>query len=459
MDRRFPERSAESRRARFMRIFTMGVLLVIVMVGSVTATVLVLLYTGHLGQAGANASSAMPTLVAATTAPELTTTSKSAPVVQGSLYTAEVGSLTRIDLRTGKVVWTMNASEPTAPLVMGKTLFFDNQDSANYFLESASVEAGKQLWRNAQYPNGFLLGTNNTLYDSTCNLYATSDPCHLYGINASTGARLWSYDLPQGSTWIALQDGVLYGVSYTSYFALNASSGAPLWQKNLLRYTDQEANMTPVVSGNVLSFASCNVTKQSSGFPGCYLYAFNAGSGAELWHMPTTNAIQVTPAIMDGVIYAGTIDGIIYAVNEQNGAKLWTVSVGGTIGQLLSSAGLVYVEIRDADGQTSHMEALDAATHRILWGLNNSGAVFVPREQFASQELPNMTMPLVQRLPTSAFSGGPADNPFVLDNGLIYIHSGSNIVDALNASNGSQVAEYSVPGVDAIYGFTVSSSE
>ena len=459
MDRRFSERSSERQHGRFRRIFALGLLLVIVMVGSVTATVLVLLYTGHLGHLGATASSSMPTLVAATTVPGQTATPASATAMQGSLYTAEVGSLTRIDLKTGKVIWTMNATSPTAPFVMGKTLFFDNQDSSNYFLESASVESGRQLWRSSQYPGGFLLGANNALYDSTCNLYAASDPCHLYGINASTGVRLWSYDLPQGSTWIALQNNVLYGVSYTSYFALNASTGVPLWQKNLLRYTDQEANMTPLVSGNVLSFASCNVTKQSSGFPGCYLYAFNANTGAELWHVPITNAIQVTPAIMDGVIYAGAVDGTVYALNEQTGTQLWAVRVGGTIGQLLSSAGIVYIEIRNADGQTSHMEALDAATHRILWGQNNSNTVFGSREQPASLVSLDTAMPLVQRLPATAFSGGPADNPFVLDGGLIYIHSGSNIVDAFSASDGSQVTEYSVPGVDSIYGFTVTAGD
>lgn len=454
MDRRFPEQSAERRGARFRRIFVMGLLIVIVMVGSVAGTVLVLFYTGHLRGTSATTSTPPPSPIVATSVPGQTPTSGA--VVQGSLYTAEVGSLTRIDLRTGKVIWTMNVASPTAPLVMGETLFFDNQDSSNYFLESASVEGGRQLWRNAQYPNGFLLGANNTLYDSTCNIYATSDPCHLYGINASTGARLWSYDLPQGNAWIALQNGVLYGVSYTSYFALNASSGVPLWQKNLLRYTDQEANMTPVVSENVLSFASCNVTKQSSGFPGCYVYAFNADSGAELWHMATSNAIQVSPTIMDGVIYAAAVDGTVYAVSEQSGAKLWTVSAGGTVGQLLDSAGVVYVEIRNADGQTSHMVALDAATHGFLWGQSGSSVAFEIRKQPTTIKGIGTMMPLVQHLPGSVFSGGPADNPFVLDGGLVYLHSGSNVVDALRASDGSQVVEYSVPGVDAIYGFTVS---
>jgi hypothetical protein len=100
-----------------------------------------------------------------------------------------VGSLTRIDLQSGKVMWTINATAPSPPLVIGQTLFFDNLASSNYFLEAASVEAGRQLWRNQQYPSGFLLGANNMLYDSTCNLYATSDPCRLYGISCGIPIR------------------------------------------------------------------------------------------------------------------------------------------------------------------------------------------------------------------------------------------------------------------------------
>ncbi len=215
--------------------------------------------------------------------------------------------------------------------------------------------------------------------------------------------------------------------------------------------------MTPLVSGKVLSFASCNVTKQSSGFPGCYLYAFDADSGVELWHMSTTSAIQITPAIMDGVVYAGTIDGTLYGVNEQSGTRLWSASVGSTIGQLLSSAGVIYIEIRDADGQTSHIEALDAATRSIRWGLNGPTAIFKPYDQPARMLPLDITIPDARHSPFSAFSAGPADNPFVFDRGLIYLHSSSTLIDVLSASNGSQVAQYSVAGVASISGFTVAS--
>jgi hypothetical protein len=213
--------------------------------------------------------------------------------------------------------------------------------------------------------------------------------------------------------------------------------------------------MTPVVSGNVLSFASCNVTKQSRGFPGCYLYAFKADTGDELWHMSTTSSIQVTPTIMDGVVYAGAINGTIYALNEQNGTKLWISSVGGTVGQVLSFAGMVYVEIIGADGQTVHVEAFDAATHSTRWGQSGYTAIF-KSHGWPSHRLPLDTMiPLVEHAPAPALSGGPADNPFVLDHGLIYIHSSSTIIDVLSATSGSQVTEYTETGVDSISGFTV----
>ncbi len=361
----------------------------------------------------------------------------------GSLYTVATGSLTRIDLQTAQTVWTINATSPATPLVMDNSIFFDNEDSSNPFLEAIDGKTGQQLWRSSKYPNGFLLGSEHTLYDSTCDPFTTINPCVLYSINARNGATIWSYNLPNGNAWIALQDGVLYGVSYTSYFALNAANGVPIWQQNLLNYTDQEANMTPVVSGDVLSFASCNVTKQSTGFAGCYLYAFNTHNGKELWHMPTTNSIEATPTIMAGVVYAGTIEGTIYAVSEKNGQQIWTVTPGGTIGQLVATADTLYVEVIESDGQTLHIVALNTATHTPRWGLSSLTVPSTARQLLVAGE---------PHAPTSA---GPASHPFVLAQGLIYIQSGPDVVSVIRSSDGSDVTQYTLKGSNSIYGFTV----
>lgn len=445
MNTNFPEKpstpgqlglvSQQMKRRRNLRLFG-GICALAFLLVSALATALILGST-HLA---AHASGGAPTPT-----PTVGTPAPGQPRPNGSLYTATPGSLARVDLKTGQTVWTIQASDPSAPVVMGNTLFFENQDSANPFVEAANAKTGQQIWRTQQSPYGLLLSTNNELFDSFCDLSSTGTSCSLDRINTSTGALLWTSNTPQGSAWITAQNGVLYVVSYTSYSALNASTGAPLWQKNLLNYPNQEATMAPVVSGNVLSFASCNETKQTSDYQTCYLYAFTASTGNELWHMivppgsQQVGSLQATPAIMRGVVYAGAIDGTLYAVNEQSGKQLWSASAGGTIGQVLASAGTVYAEVINADG-TSSIVAFNAATHALLWGPLSD----------ASQSQ-GATALLADREP---LSGGPASHPFVLEHGLIYLQSGPATIAVLKATNGSQVTQYTV-SAGTLDGFTV----
>jgi outer membrane protein assembly factor BamB len=425
----------QTKRRRNMRLFG-GLCALAFLLVSALVTALVLGSTHRAVQASGGAPTPTPTV--GTPAP-------GQPRPNGSLYTATPGSLARVDLKTGQTVWTIQASDPSAPVVMGNTLFFENQDSANPFIEAASVKTGQQLWRTQQSPYGLLLSSNNELFDNFCNLSSTGTTCSLDRINTSTGAVLWSSTNSQGSSWITAQNGVLYVVSYTSYFALKASTGAVLWQKNLLNYPNQEATMAPVVSGNVLSFASCNETKQTSDYQSCYLYAFNASTGNELWHLIVppgalqVGALQATPAIMHGVVYAGSIDGTLYAVNEQSGQQLWSASAGGTIGQVFASAGTVYVEVISPDG-TSSIEAFNAATHALIWG---------PLSDVSQPQ--GATTLLADR---EALSGGPASHPFVFEHGLIYLQSGPTTITVLKATNGSQVAQYTVSS-GTLDGFTV----
>jgi outer membrane protein assembly factor BamB len=400
-------------------------------------TMFFVLHTRSVTRGSLSVSTTTPATPAAAETPAI-------PVVpQGSLYVGRANSLARFDLQTGKTIWDNNAGYPVPILVMGKKLFFENAETPGAFLEAVDADTGKQIWRNVKYGSGPLLGSGDILYDGGCDLSATSDPCHLYAINANTGAQLWSYDLPQGNAWLVLQKGVLYGVSYTDYFALNATSGTQLWHRNLSRYIDQEANMTPVVSGNVLSYASCNVTKQSRGAPGCDLFAFNTSTGAELWHMYSSVALMAPPTILDGVVYVGAIDGTVYAVDEQSGKKLWTINVGGPVAQMLSGAGAVYVGITGSDSRREQIEALDAKTHKPLWGQVQTG-----NSTIISKPGPvvpfSFTAPVAQRMPFTPLSGNGPENPFILDRGLIYISNDPGTISALNASDGSTLKQYNV---------------
>lgn len=441
-----PSNEAEVARRRLgkRRVFGGAIGLALLLGSGLLAAALIL----RPGGLPAHASGGAPTPT-----PTVSTPVPGQPQPLGSLYLAAAGSLSRLNMRTGDVLWNMPDSSPMNPLVVGQMLFFNDYSAAVPALTAVNIRTGQQVWSSQSYPNGFLQGAGNMLYDSLCDFSSGSIACHLYDIDASTGVQRWSYDLQQGTTWITLHNGVLYGVSYTKYFALNAATGSLLWQQDLLRYTDQEATMAPAISGNVLSFASCNTTKQSSGYAGCYLYAFNAHTGQELWHMATTSSLQSAPAIMNGVIYAGAVDGTFYALKEQDGTQLWSTNAGGFVGQVLAQNGSIYVGVLSVDGSTFSIVAFDAATHATRWG--QASTLGQSSAQPLSLVQSGAGRSLLPQAPRTPFSGGPAAHPFVLEHGLIYLQNGSASVSVLNAVNGYLAARFTAPDDAALYGFAV----
>jgi eukaryotic-like serine/threonine-protein kinase len=54
------------------------------------------------------------------------------------------------------------------------------------------------------------------------------------------------------------------------------------------------------------------------------VYALNASTGAKLWSYGTGNYVDSSPAVVNGVVYVGSQDGNVYALNASTGAKLWS---------------------------------------------------------------------------------------------------------------------------------------
>ncbi len=66
-----------------------------------------------------------------------------------------------------------------------------------------------------------------------------------------------------------------------------------------------EAFSSPAVAGGLVYFGSNDT----------YLYALDAGSGALKWKFQTGNYVTSSPAVSDGVIYFGSCDYYIYALH------------------------------------------------------------------------------------------------------------------------------------------------
>ncbi len=129
------------------------------------------------------------------------------------------------------------------------------------------------------------------------------------------------------------------------------------------------------------------------------LYALDAATGAKLWEYKTDSWVESSPAIVNGVVYFGSNDGRLYALDAHSGEKLWDFKVKYAIRSSPAVAdGIVYFGADDY-----YVYALDAVKGGKRWDFETKGSV----------------------------SSSP-----VVANGIVYVGSGSKFSYALNARNG-----------------------
>jgi outer membrane protein assembly factor BamB len=193
-------------------------------------------------------------------------------------------------------------------------------------------------------------------------VYVGSSDGSVYALNASTGAKLWSYltGLYPIRSSPAVANGVVYVGSYDgNVYALSASTGAKLWSYT----TGTQVQTSPAVANGVVYFGS-------GGYGVGTVYALNASTGAKLWSYATGGFVYSSPAVANGVVYIGSEDFNVYALNASTGAKLWSYDTGDKIESSPAVAnGVVYVGTRTPDGVT----ALNASTGGLLGSYAGEG--------------------------------------------------------------------------------------
>ena len=77
---------------------------------------------------------------------------------------------------------------------------------------------------------------------------------------------------------------------------------------------------------------------------------------------------QSSPAVVNGVVYIGSRDDNLYALNASTGAKLWSFTTGGeVIASPAVANGVVYIGSYNQNTNDGTMYALDARTGALLW--------------------------------------------------------------------------------------------
>jgi outer membrane protein assembly factor BamB len=220
--------------------------------------------------------------------------------------------------------------------------------------------------------------------------YVGSTDGNLYAVDLASGTQKWKFETKVRITSSpAVEGGMVYFGSYDGkFYGLDEVSGQLKWKfrtggerrfagKHLHGGQPDGETMpdpfdfflsSPAVSNGVVYFGSGDGN----------VYALDAASGNLKWKFHTGDVVHASPAIADGTVFIGSWDSYFYAIDATTGKEKWRFKTGedhqiyNQVGIQSSAAvvdGVVYFGCRD-----SNFYAVDARTGEKKWVFNNKGS-------------------------------------------------------------------------------------
>lgn len=221
-------------------------------------------------------------------------------------------------------------------------------------------------------------------------VYFGSNDHHLYALDLEAGTQKWKFKsegrIPSTP---AVANGLVFFLSYDSnFYAVDAATGTLKWKfatggerrfaaKHIHGSEPAAETMpdpfdfflsSPAVAGELVYFGSSDGN----------VYALDAATGSLKWKFKTGDVVHSSPAIAAGTVYVGSWDTYLYALDAETGKEKWRFKTGedhdiynqvGIQASPAVSKGIVYFGCRD-----SKFYALDADSGRQLWAFDNKGS-------------------------------------------------------------------------------------
>lgn len=302
-------------------------------------------------------------------------------VVNGIVYFgSNDGKFYAVDALTGDELWNFRTIRPikSSPAVIGDTVYFGGDDSFVYALDA---KTGQKKWDFRT--NGYVM-SSPVIYKGILYVGSMDNAC--YALNADSGRfRLkvrtreeeyiafpvnnkkvyfptGLYTFTEVISAPAVSDNLVYFTSGGSLYAIDGKvRNWPLeedfrpwwiefWAFGLapppppvsgfvwkVRLTYTTSNTTPVIEGNTIY-----TTGNSR------VIRVNLTNKQFDWTFSTGDTIRSSPALANGVLYVGSDDGKLYAINAQDGKQLWNFQTGSKINSSpVYADGVVYVTSLD----------------------------------------------------------------------------------------------------------------
>ena len=209
----------------------------------------------------------------------------------GNVYVSDADTVHALDSTTGKLAWSFaddTESPIQSPPLAADGVVFLRSYSAAYALDEST---GEQVWRYEADIVGLMVDRPIVMADGIW--FLAEDGGVLRALDAATGQLLWSYE----DDYVSFISGVSNGMVF--------------------------------VTSGVADF-----------------YALDVATGKEMWSLDAGDLSLVEVTVVDGVLYAASLDGYLHTFDARTGEPIWSVEIGYHVGgtkPYLVSGGVVYV--------------------------------------------------------------------------------------------------------------------
>ncbi|MCA0231130.1 MAG: PQQ-binding-like beta-propeller repeat protein [Bacteroidetes bacterium] len=285
------------------------------------------------------------------------------PVNNGTVYIGSMdGNLYAVDALTGAKKWQFVTGDAVlgTPTVVNGVVFFASWDKKLYALDA---ETGAKKWESNPATVALLQPFAAPMVSNGMLYYGGEH--FLYALDAATGAKKWEFRNDEIYPWQASPT-VVSGIVYASIrgssggksglHALDAATGTLKWHQPGIGISES----SPAIADGILYAGS-----EFNGF-----MAFDAQSGSVKWTFASGLITNSSPTVVNGTVYVGasalthTNNDKLYAIDAKTGAKKWefnTLDGGPDYSSPIVASGMVYI------GAGSTLYAVDAASGVKKW--------------------------------------------------------------------------------------------
>jgi len=281
---------------------------------------------------------------------------RSSPVVhQGVVYVgAYDNNLYAINAADGSFKWKYPAADGvTSSAVVAADENLVLFGSLDHLLYAVDTRVGHLSWTvSTQGP----VQSSPTIAHG--HVFFGSDDGHLYAVRLSSGRVQWKWFAGAPIRCRPLVTGEMIVVGMESGDVAGVDlSGQMVWRFKAKR----AVTSSPIEHDGLVYFGSMD----------WHVYALDIVHGWKVWAFRTNKPVVSSPALGDDKLFIGSVDGSLYALDLSSGKERWSFKTGG---QITSSPAYENNAVYFG-GIDTNVYSVDAKSGRLRWSFKTGGPV------------------------------------------------------------------------------------